>query len=59
MDREYDEIIIDKEEWRDNNPKIIDGVEGYLKYLIMEYLKIIKEKFKIYLLKTSWLKNLL
>ena len=51
MDREYDEIIIDKEEWRDNNPKIIDGVEGYLKYLIMEYLKIIKEKFLLVIIK--------
>jgi hypothetical protein len=26
---EYDEIIVDNEEWRDINPEIIDGVEGY------------------------------
>ena len=27
--RDYDEIIVDNEEWRDINPEIINVVEGY------------------------------
>ena len=39
----YDEIIVDNEEWRDIKPEIINGV----KYLILEELKIIKEKIRL------------